>query len=156
MAAKPGQLFSEWKFALRADGTPTNWFDRTKVALGAIDTFKIDGSVAKCVDWKAGTSKNAVRYAKPEQLDIAALAIMTAHPQVNEVHGRIVFLHHGEVVPPNHPHLNTRDQLPALRRTWLIERPAEVQAVADSGKWEPKPSKLCGWCSVKSCPHRPA
>lgn len=145
----------EATFEIHNDGTATLtdaedvwWAPRNKMA-GFIDLLMVspDGREAVIVDWK--TNKSA-KYAKPEQVELYALAVMLALPTVETVSGCLLF------VADNYRMVRqtyTRDDVQRLGHEWNLKVQQLQFAFINNNFPEAEYTPLCGWCQCQTCPN---
>lgn len=141
----PGDKRCEHKMAILPDGTPTRWNDPERWFQGIADLTVINpsSSIARCLDYKTGD----VKYADTDQLELMAILIMSHHPHVDLVKGRLLFVLSGQ---PRDRDIK-REELPALLQKWR-EKDALRRAAIDANNFPPRQSGLCKrHCQVLSC-----
>ena len=132
---------TELKLAITREGRPTGQWEKDVHGRGAIDVAVINGTKAVITDWKSGGSK----YEKPFELEIHAMLLKAANPQLTQVIGNFVWLKEnraGQVY-----------DLSDFNSTWarvnnIVERIEDDMA---TGEWEKKRTTLCAWCRVFDC-----
>lgn len=142
-----GDVFCEEKLGLRADFSPCGFFDKDVWFRGVPDFMAInrETGVARVGDWKTGKSS---RYADTDQLELMAAMIMQHFPEVNKVKGALVFLIPKDVVTGEY----TRDQLAGILSKWG-GKANMIEKVVAKGVVSARPSGLCKFCPVATCPH---
>ena len=94
-------------------------------------------------------SRKSVPYADPGQLELIALAIFTAYPQVTEVRAALFYV----VAPAFIRKTYTRDETSRLWTKW-IGNFNQMAASYKNNVWNTKQSGLCHkHCPVLECPH---
>lgn len=84
----PGTLLLEQQYAIKKDFTPTFYKDWDGAWLRVVvDLLRIDGPVARAVDWKTGKMVHESR-----QLMLNAQCIFAHHPQVQRIYTEFVWL----------------------------------------------------------------
>ena len=133
----------EYDFSFSATGSPVApnaWAQ--KFWSGKADVFAVSADTAIVVDWKTGKSG----YPDKAQLELMAYFAFMAKPEVNTVHGVLVFLQDAKLVT----HSYYRKDITAIHTKWW-DVVREIKLCEDSGAWEEKPSALCPWCPVTEC-----
>jgi hypothetical protein len=133
----------EKKTGITKQGKPTGFFDKDVWLRCKIDATMLKGNSVFLADWKTGGS----RYEDPFELEIQALTLKAAIPQIDRIHGHYVYLKENRVG-------NAYD-LSDFNSTWAkinnkIERIEDAQV---ANEWPKTKNPLCGWCSVKDCEH---
>lgn len=93
----PGTLLLEQQYAITKAFEPTGWKDWNGAWFRAVvDLLRIDGPVARAVDWKTGKMLHDSR-----QLMLSAQAIFAHHPEVRRIYTEFVWLkdEHDTVTP---------------------------------------------------------
>jgi len=148
LIAMPGEKLVEQKMGVTADLEPCE-FDASNVWWrGIADLNILDGYRAYSLDYKTG-AKKSVQYADKGQLELIALAIFTAYPQVMEVRAALFYV----IAPAFIRETYVRDDVPRLWKKW-IGNFNQMQTAYDSNVWNRKESGLCyRHCPVLECPH---
>jgi hypothetical protein len=148
LIAMPGEKLVEQKMGVTADLEPCAFDDSNVWWRGIADLNIIDGSKAYSLDYKTG-AKKSVPYADKGQLELIALAIFTAYPQIMEVKAALFFV----VAPAFIKDRYVRADVPRLWTKW-IGNFNEMQAAYKNNVWNVKESGLCyKHCPVLECPH---
>lgn len=140
-----GTIKCELKMAIRSDFSACDFFDKDVWYRGIPDVLAINGSTARVVDWKTGKSS---RYADTAQLELLAGMVMSHYPEVDTVKGVLVFLVPGDVVKADF----TREQYAGIMSKWW-QKAETIEKAVESGVWNARPSGLCRFCPVNTCPH---
>ena len=142
-----GDIRCEEKLGIKRDFSPCGFFDDDVWFRGIPDFLALnyDTGVARVADWKTGKSS---RYADPDQLELMAAMVMQHHPQINTVKGALVFVVANSVVKAEF----TRSQLPEILSRWG-GKATMIEKVMEKGVVSARPSGLCRFCPVSSCPH---
>lgn len=129
----------EQKLGMAASGRPVGFFDNDVWLRGKLDAPILIRTDAVClIDWKTGK-----RREDPFELEIGALLLQAAKPEVTTIFGYYIWLKDSK--------RGDMHDLSDTRRTWK-----RVNALMDDVKAEkfPKtPGPLCTWCSVADCQH---
>jgi len=138
----PGEKYFEYKMALTEGKSPCDFYSKDYWVRGIADLLIVDGDTAFIVDYKTGSN----RYPDPKQLKLMALMTFAIFPGVTTVNGGLLFVVHNSFVPETYNRKDTDSYwhafLPDIQR---------LQMSFDTGNWSPNPTKLCGWCPVKTC-----
>jgi len=149
-AAQDGiELFCEHRMAITADFKPCEFFAKDVWFRGIPDALLVDRArgVARVVDYKTGKSS---RYADTSQLQLLAAMVFAHFPEVQIVRGILMFVVAGDAVPADF----TRAEMAGILSTWAGYADDVEQALANN-VWNPRPSALCRFCPVSSCPNFP-
>ncbi len=141
--AQPGVKHFEYQMAVNHLLQPVGWFDKDVWIRAIADVLVVDGTTAYVLDWKTGKVKD-----NPTQLQLFALMVFWAFPQVQTVKTSFVWLKFNEVTNASYE----RRFSVAL---WNALRPRfdRVQEVIERGVFDTKPSGLCPWCPAADiCP----
>ena len=108
----------------------------------------INGTIAYSTDYKTG-AKKSVPYADKGQLELIALAIFTAYPEVMEVRASLFYV----VAPAFIKDVYKRSDTSRLWTKW-IGNFNQMHAAYKNDVWNTKQSGLCyKHCPVLECPH---
>lgn len=141
--AQPGDKYYEYRMAIKADGTPCDWFSKEVWFRAVIDVLVRCGDVATIIDFKTGKVKPDLT-----QLRVFAYVVHKHMPSVRTFNVAYLWLQFDEVT-------STTFTAEQAREGWknIDQRCAEVDEAVELGVFEPKPSPLCGWCPAKKiCP----
>ena len=141
----PGQKFTENRFGLTAQHTPTKFFAKDVWFRGVIDLKIVGKKTAVAVDYKTGRVKT-----DGDQLKLFAAATFAQHPHVQKVKTRYLWLKYDQTTGKEY----LREQLPEIWDSFA-PRLQRMQTAEDKNRWLPNPSGLCGWCPVgpELCEH---
>lgn len=137
-----GELQVEKKYAITRDFQPTAWFGNSVWFRGVCDLLRIDGPVARAVDWKTGKLLHDSR-----QLMLMAQCIFVFNPHVKRIHTEFVWLKDDCTTTE----VFNRD---TIVREWppVLEQVRQMEEAAKTMTYPPKPNRLCGrYCPVVSC-----
>lgn len=125
---------------------PTDW-NRAHIR-AKIDVLAEQGPLAHQWDWKSGKPRNS----DLAQLQLCSLIILVHKPKLEEIRSRFVYTEHRKF---SEECVVTRDDFEDLK-DHFCERADRIEQCVQSGKWQKRPSGLCGWCSVlhAECEHR--
>jgi hypothetical protein len=142
--AGPGKLYTEQKYAITKDFTPTAFFANNVWYRGIGDIVRVDGPVALVLDWKTGKL-----VVDSVQLMLMAQCIFSHFPDVKKVRSEFVWLKDDVSTPEVYDRQDLLDHWVGLmNRVKLLENAHTKQ------EYPPKPGKMCRkWCPVVSCPH---
>lgn len=134
----PGKKLVEEKFALTSSFKPTTFFAKDAWVRGVIDLGVAGTKTAVILDYKTGKVK-----VDGDQLRLFAGAAFATMPWIERARTGYIWLAHNKVTSADY----TRDDVPAI---WaeFASRVQRLQVAAESDKWLPRPSGLCGWCPV--------
>ncbi len=143
----PGETSGELRFAMSRDFRPVQYFDDSVFVRVVVDLLNVrgpkGGDTALVVDWKAGKVKPGFT-----QLELSAAVLSTHLPEIENFKIAYVWLQHNKV---------THDKLTksSMVRIWnnLLPRVAKIEAAIKTTDFPAKPSGLCKYCPVRSCPH---
>lgn len=138
----PGEKICEFEMALNHDKNPTGFKASDVWVRGIADVLVIDGKNARCLDWKTGSAK----YPDKDQLELMALMTFAHFPDVQEVKGALVFVHHKTLVKGAY----LRKDKDKLWGKWL-SNVALLEAAFETDKWHPNPTPLCRYCPCEFC-----
>ena len=143
----------EQSFVIRNNGSAEMtdaediWYNPRNLLAGSIDLLMVspDGKSAIINDWK--TNKTS-KYAKPEQMELYALATLLAYPDVERVDCCLMFIvDNFSLVKSSF----VRDNIANLLEKWKRKTQTIMLATINNNFPAAKPSPLCGWCPVTSC-----
>ncbi len=131
----------EKKTGITKDGKPTGFFDKDVWLRCKIDATMLNSTAVFLADWKTGGSK----YEDPFELEIQALTLKAAIPQINRIAGHYVWLKENRIG-------QTHD-LSDFAATWarINNKVERIEDAMKDGDWPKNKNPLCGWCSVKDC-----
>lgn len=139
MAAEGRQVFTERRYALTRNLTPTEFFAPDCWHRGVIDVSALGRISAYLADYKTGKVKT-----DHDQLTISSAAMLQEFPQVERVTSQYIWLAHDRTTTKT----ITREDATAVWQD-VIPRTQRMEAAFQADRWVPKPSGLCaGWCSV--------
>ena len=139
-------VLTEFKVGIRKDFTPTGFFAPDVDGRGVLDVALAGPRAAAIFDWKTGKVKE-----KPMQLELFALFGFAHWPSVETITTANIWLKVGKIGTPRTFHRADQGKI------WASILPTlnAVRRAEETGDWRAKPSPLCGWCPVLSCPHNP-
>ena len=141
----PGDTSGELKFAMARDFQPTSYFDQSVFVRVVVDLLVVAGKRAIIIDWKTG---------KPQpwsiQLDLTAAVLSTHLPEIETFDLAYVWLKDTKIPPTR-----SRRTKSSMVEVWnnLLPRVAKIEAAIKTTDFPAKPSGLCKYCPVRSCPH---
>lgn len=149
LAGLKGSIYVEKKLGVRKDFTPCDFFAEDVWMRGIPDYLAISesGETARVADYKTGKSS---RYADMGQLELMAAMVMAHFPAVNTVKTALLFVVAKDIIKSEF----TRGQLPDIWARWA-GRTNAIDKALTVGVWNPRPSALCRFCPVTSCPNHP-
>jgi RecB family exonuclease len=145
--ATSGEKLTEHHMALTRMGTSCS-YDSTAAQgcaiKGIADLVVLKGKRAVVADYKTGKS---AKYADISQLELMAIMIFAANPEVETVTGILIFVVAGQLeIKDWH-----RSQFPVLWGGW-VQSMALAERALQAEHQQKKPSGLCrGWCPVTDC-----
>lgn len=142
IAAMPGELFVECKYAINTNLYPCDFFAKNVWCRSILDILSIEGERASVLDHKTGKRKKDTR-----QLKLNALMVFIHHPSVKIVRTAYMWLKD-----------NARDSETYIRTNeaalWeeFIPDLVRFKTAFKQEIFVPRPSGLCnGWCPVTDC-----
>jgi CRISPR/Cas system-associated exonuclease Cas4 (RecB family) len=131
----------EVQWALDENWQPTSWFKSSSKPdpwlRAKVDCCYLQGDTFVVIDHKTGR----VRSEHEEQLDLYAIAAFAMSDEsVKTVDARLYYLDQGEI---NDGNIYTRRDAERLKKEWK----KKTLPMFNDRVFEPKPTKLCGWCS---------
>jgi hypothetical protein len=139
----PGTTSGELRFAMARDFTPVDYFAPTVFVRVVVDLLIINGSKGLILDWKTGKPQPGFT-----QLELTAGVLSTHLPELETFELHYEWLKDGT---KSHKKLVKQD-LVGVWNTFL-PRVAKIEAALKTTDFPAKPSGLCRYCPVKSCPH---
>jgi hypothetical protein len=135
----------EKKTGITKDCKPTGFFDRDVWLRCKIDVTMLNGTAVYLADFKTGNSK----YEDPFELEIQALTLKAAIPQIERIAGHYAWMKENRIG-------ETHD-LSDFSATWAkINNKVEViEDCMASGEWPKTKNPLCPWCGVLDCENNP-
>lgn len=149
VAARPGKLYVEQKYALDRDFCKTEWFSPTVWYRGIADVVRVDADIALVTDWKTGRVQP-----DSQQLLMLAQCVFAHFPQVQKVATEYVWLKevdNSDADAQRTVEIFTRQDMVEL---WpaILERIASMQYAVENNAFTTNPSGLCKkHCPVASC-----
>lgn len=140
----PGQLYSEYQMALRADYVPCSFKDWDNCWVRAVtDVLVVNGQRAKTIDWKFGKPRK-----DPAQMELLSAVIFRHFPDVQTVDAAYMYVNHGKLVP--YTFHRTEEQ-----RLWMEFLPdvRKLEQSITKDDWPATPNPLCAWCPYDGCAH---
>jgi hypothetical protein len=139
----PGTFITEQKLAINANYEPTGWFDSDVYCRIISDLTILNGDSAVMWDWKTGKIKDDFT-----QLRLAGAVMFLLVPELKRIVLAYFWLKNKQITKE----VMTRDEMPDV---WskLLPRIQRYQDAHAALAFPPKPSWLCGFCPLNSCPH---
>lgn len=140
--AGPGELLVEQKFAITRDFQPCEYFGPKVWYRGICDVLRVDGPIAKALDWKTGKIQH-----DSIQLMLMAACIFAFHPEVKRIGTEFIWLKENCSTPEVFDRATMAQQ-------WIgvLERVKVLEEAGRTMTYPPKPGRLCAnWCPVLSC-----
>jgi PD-(D/E)XK nuclease superfamily len=139
----PGDTSGELKFAATRRFAPVQYFDPSVFVRVVVDLLNVRGTTALLVDWKTGKPKSGFT-----QLELSA-AVLSCHlPEIETFKLAYVWLQNRKVTS----HSVSKADLVSVWNN-LLPRVAKIEEAIKTTNFPAKPSGLCRYCPVKSCPH---
>lgn len=131
----------ELKLGMTKEGKACDFFAKNVWLRGKLDVVVMNGEKAYLNDWKTGNGKYENRF----ELDVGALLLQAARPQVKTIKGQYTWL------KDNRP-----GKVYDLSCTVLATKQVDgiVKAIERdrvSGQFEKRKGPLCAYCDVKDC-----
>ena len=139
----PGDTSGELKFAMSRRFEPVEYFAPSTFVRVVVDLLNVRDNEALIVDWKTGKVKPGF-----EQLEITAGVVSTHLPEIEKFKLAYVWL--------RGPEITTKTITKAeLAGAWnnVLPQVAKIEDAIKMTNFPAKPSGLCAYCPVKSCPH---
>lgn len=136
---------TERKLGITSGGARADYWNTNNVWLrGALDVTIVNSTTAFLNDWKL--VKNP-QYSKRFELDVHALLLHAAYPQLTAIKGTYTFLQQGQI--------SEVYDLSDTRATWnkVNAIVKNIERDRASGEFEKREGPLCGWCDVLTCEH---
>lgn len=139
----PGERLIEEKLALTANLEPCGYFDRSVWYRGVVDYGVVGAKDAVVVDYKTGKKRP-----DHDQLSLFAATIFTRYPQLEQVRTAYLWTSTNDLTRKTF----TRADAQPIWASFIV-RAKRIELALEADKFPAKPSGLCGWCPVQSCPH---
>jgi hypothetical protein len=140
----PGEMYIEYKMALKRDLTVTHGrdWDGCWVRINA-DLIKVNNDAATYLDWKSGKARDS-----EDQINLTALGIFRLFPAVQKVKGGLVHYTENKLSSPTIVHRSDESRL------WngFITRASDIERAVQTNDFPTNPNPLCGWCPYRACP----
>ncbi len=143
-AAIPGDKYGEMKLAITREYEPCDYFDPKVFVRVVIDLAIVQGKTAIVIDWKTGKVKD-----DPTQMGLTAAVLSRWMPEITTFKTIFVWLQSKQLTPKNYV---PSDFAPVVWNN-LLPRVAKIETARKTTDFPAKPSGLCGWCPVTTCPH---
>lgn len=140
--AEGATVLIEESLAIDSTGRMTNFFGNDVWGRSRIDIGLLWGTSAAIFDWKTGKPNE-----DPLELELQALLLKCAYPNLTYIVGHYVWLKEDRIGP--------RHDLSNFGRTMndVRLRMKDVESRDIEKEWAKKPNPLCPWCPVFSCEH---
>lgn len=138
-----GETTGELKFAMSRAFAPVEYFHRSVFVRVVVDLLNLQDDTALVVDWKTGKVKPGF-----EQLRITAGVLASHLPEVKKFKLAYVWIREPTITTD----IVTREQ---LLDVWnkVLPDVAKIEQAIKMTEFPAKPSGLCRYCPVISCPH---
>lgn len=140
-----GLKVPERQLAIDYEFQPCAWFGDNVFYRAVLDVMIINGDHLICIDYKTGKRRYDPRQGR-EQALLAWLHL--PHIHTAEAHFLWLDADHAPDVERYDRHKDGESMIEAL-----LEAPSDIETCAEEDKWERRPSGLCKFCPVVSCPH---
>lgn len=139
-----GEKHGEMQLALNKALEPRDWFAKDVWVRAIVDLLIVRDKTAVLIDWKTGKRKE--RY---DQLRLSAAVLSRYMPEIEKFKLTFVWLKDHEISPPE------TIEKSEMRSVWMefIPRVDEIAEKIKTTDFPARPTPLCGWCPVTSCPH---
>jgi len=140
--AAPGEKVIEQKITLNPQYQPTGWFDKDAYIRVISDLTQLNGRTGVVWDWKTGKPTDDFT-----QLKLTGAVTFLLAEELEELTLAYFWLKTKQVAPVKMKREETTS-------VWseLMPRVQRYQTAHDELDFPARPSYLCGWCPVKSCP----
>jgi hypothetical protein len=132
-----GQAQAEVKLAMRRDGTPCDFWDKTAWLRGAIDVELTTRRASLLLDWKTGKV-----YPDALQADMYVTMLRAKHGSNLKPTFYFVYVDQ-EVVISERPDTAAEERVRA-----------NIELVENDSHYHPRPCFACRWCPVTSCEYQ--
>jgi RecB family exonuclease len=143
LANTSGEKHGELRLALSADFEPREFFDSDVFVRSIIDLLVIRKRRAIILDYKTGKMKDDFT-----QLKLSAAVLSKFMPELETFDVGYVWLKDRKIT-------QVTLKLDDFSALWadLLSRVRGIQAALSTTSFQARPSPLCKWCPVASCPH---
>lgn len=145
-----GHVMTERQMAVNEDKQPTEWFASDVECRAIADVLAVAEDTLVVIDWKTGKW----RRDDIEQIELTCAVALAHYPDVRLAKGALVYVAEED---PDRQMLQAQVNRDGLSRVWQQFAPTveRLSVAMRLDEWEPRPSKLCAWCPVKSCEFNP-
>lgn len=144
IANAPGEKFPELKLAVNTDLEYVGFDSEDAWSRGVTDIAIINGSKGFAGDYKTGKIKP-----KSRQLDLMAVLMFAAFPQLEVVSTAFLWLQFKKTTPKMIQRTDSEQIWDTFRQDI-----AQMEWSERNNAWPAKKSGLCkAWCPVETCPH---
>lgn len=139
----PGDTSGELKFAMSRDFRPVDYFNNRVYVRVVVDLLNVRDDTAIVVDWKTGKVKPGFT-----QLELTAGVLATHLPEIKTFKLAYVWLKDTKITSET----ISRDD---LNKTWneILPKVNKIEQAIKTTEFPARPSGLCAYCPVRSCPH---
>ncbi len=137
---KARQVYVEYDLAINRQWVKTTWLAPDVWARFKIDVLVLSEDRGRVIDWKTGRYKPDGEYS--DQLNAYSTAVLSTHPQLNEVTSCLLFVDHTDIPVERPEGTVKRDGLVWAQEYWN-DRAAKMER---DTIFEPRPSLACRWC----------
>ena len=139
----PGTFITEQKLAINQNYEATGWFDKDVYCRIISDLTILNGPNASMWDWKTGKMKDDFT-----QLRLSGAVMFLLVPELQKIMLAYFWTKTKQITKE----LMTRDEMPAVWSS-LLPRIQRYHDAHVAKEFPPKPSYLCRYCPVVSCPY---
>jgi len=138
----PGETSGELKFAMGRDFSPVEYFSPRAFVRVVVDLLNVRGNAGIIVDYKTGKPQPGFT-----QLELTAGVLSSHLPEIETFKVAYVWLKDRKVTA-------TTIQKSDIVGVWngLLPRVAKIEQALKTGDFPMKPSGLCKYCPVTTCP----
>ncbi len=144
-AGQGGVVMVEYPLAITKDFRPCDFFGADVWGRGKADVVVHKGSKMWIGDWKTGKVRE-----KLFQIQVFAGFLFKLFPEVEEIHGNNIWLQAGKI---GDAYSFTREKGEPIIWQDILYKISRIELAARKDSFDPKPSGICGFCYVKTCPH---
>lgn len=139
-----GEKHGEMKLTINKKFEPVDWFANDAWLRVVIDLLIVRGSKAILVDWKTGKVKDDFT-----QMRLCAAVLQQYMPELDFFTLVYVWTSHKQVTKKT-------ATLSMNRNLWneLLPRVSKIEDAIRETTFPARPSGLCKWCPVRTCPHQ--
>lgn len=139
--AIPGEVMVEECLAVDMKLRPVDYKAKDAYIRGKLDLTKRNGERGFIADYKTGKLRDDFY-----QLELSALLLMAAYPEINSVLAMFLWSKLGTFTQERYTRLQTQNM-------WnkVVTDIIHIEQAVSKKEFPPKRSGLCGWCHLTSC-----